>query len=167
MATKKRMDDLVIEGARLIFRNFSGKGDTYNREGDRNFNVIIEDELVAQKLSEDGWNIKIRPPREEGDEALYRLPVKVNYNSDFPPKIWLVTRNANNLLDEETVGNLDYAEIKNVDLIITPYFWEVNGKSGVKAYLKTMYVTLEEDVFAEKYARNTIEAELEGEIPFK
>lgn len=167
MATKKRMDDLVIEGARLIFRNFTGKGDQFNREGDRNFNVVIEDELVAQKLSEDGWNIKIRPPREEGDEALYRLPVKVNYNSDFPPKIWLVTRSANNLLDEETVGNLDYAEIKNVDLIITPYFWEVNGKSGVKAYLKTMYVTLEEDVFAEKYARNTIEAELEGEIPFK
>lgn len=160
MATKKRMDDLVIEGGRLIFRNFTGKGDQFNREGDRNFNVVIEDETVAQKLANEGWNIKIRPPREEGDEALYRLPVKVNFNSDFPPKVWLVTRNANTLLSEETIGNLDFAEIKNVDMIITPYFWEVNGKSGVKAYLKTMYVTLEEDVFAEKYARR------DDEVPF-
>lgn len=152
--------DLVIEGAKLIFRNFSGKADQYNREGDRNFNVIIDDGMLAQRLAEEGWNIKIRPPREEGDEPLYRMPVKVNFNSDFPPKIWLVTRKANTLLNEETVGNLDYAEIRNVDLIITPYFWEVNGKSGVKAYLKTMYVTLEEDVFAEKYARR------DDEVPF-
>lgn len=152
MATNKRMDDLIIEGGRLIFRNFSGKPDQYNREGDRNFNVIIDDEDMAKRLADEGWNIKIRPPREEGDSTLYRLPVKVNFGSDFPPKIWLVTRNANTLMTEETVGNLDYAEIKNVDLIITPYFWEVNGKAGVKAYLKTMYVTLEEDVFAEKYA---------------
>ena len=159
--------DLVIEGARIIFRNFSGKGDQYNREGDRNFNVIIDDAEMAERLAAEGWNIKIRPPREDGDDTLYRLPVKVNFNSDFPPKIWLVTKKANTLMDEETVGDLDFAEIRNVDLIISPYFWEVNGKKGVKAYLKTMYVTLEEDVFAEKYARNDIPNDIEDAVPFK
>lgn len=153
--------DLVIEGAKLIFRNFSGKGDQYNREGDRNFNVIIDDENIAKRLAEEGWNIKVRPPREEGDDTLYRMPVKVNFDSDYPPKIWLVTKRATNLLNEDTVGDLDFAEIRNADLIISPYHWEVNGASGIKAYLKTMYVTIEEDVFADKYCRDD-----SGSLPF-
>ena len=145
----KRLDNILVENARLIFKNFAGEESKFNRAGNRNFCVILDGDS-AEDLRQMGWNVKALRPREDEDEPTYYLQVTVAFGN-FPPKVIMISGKTKTVLDEESIDTLDYAEIANVDLIIRPYHWEVNGKEGIKAYLKTMYVTIEQDVFAGKY----------------
>lgn len=140
-------DILQIDDARIIYRNFAGRGDKYNREGDRNFAVVIPDEEMAAQLTDLGWNVKIKPPREDGDAPFMYLPVKVKFN-DRGPNVYLKTGDRQNRLDEESVGLLDNIDIIGVDLDIRPYDWSVNGKEGRTAYLQSIRVVQDVDRFA-------------------
>ena len=152
----------TIENAEIFWKNFSGKGSTYNSEGSRNFCVYIPEE-DAEDMKADGWNIKYSKPRDDGEEPRPYVQVAVAYGQ-YPPKIYMVTSKNKTLLDEDTVDELDRAEIEHVDLIINPYRWKMRTKngeeSGVKAYCKTMYVTIEED-FGGRYSDYS-----EDELPF-
>lgn len=141
---------LQIDEARIVYRNFRGEGSKFNREGDRNFAVVIPNQEIADELIEAGWNVKIKPPRDEDDTPFMYLPVKIKF-SERGPHIYLVTGRVQNKLDEDSVSIIDDIDIVSVDLDIRPYDWEVNGKSGRTAYLQSMRVTQDADRFAAAY----------------
>ena len=153
-------DNIVMEHARICFRNFGGNEGKFNPKGRRNFCVLLDDES-AIKLANDGWNVKYLKPREEGEAPQAYMQVSVDF-AHIPPKVILVTSKGKTQLTEDKVDILDWAEITNVDLIIRPYNWTVNGATGTKAYAKSIYVTLYEDEFDRKYmdvpdsAQNTL-----------
>ena len=146
---------LQIEDARIIFRNFAGQGSKYNREGDRNFAVLIPDEDIANKLIEDGWSVKIKPPREDGDSLFMYLPVKIKFNHRGPG-IYLVSGDKVTRLNEDTIDMLDEVDIKSVDVDLRPYDWEVNGKRGRSAYLQALNVIQNIDRFAARYQKDEL-----------
>lgn len=177
-------DILQIDDARIIFRNFSGIGGKYNREGDRNFAVVIPNDIIiheeripeseydryytedglsslsrlellergiantmVDELREHGWNVIVKPPREEGEDPLCLLKVKVKFN-DRGPNVYLQTNGVRNRLDETEIGQLDHIDIFSVDMDLRPYDWNVKGESGRTAYLQSICVTQEVDRFA-------------------
>lgn len=151
---KRRL--LQIDDAELIFKNFEGRGDRYNREGERNFAVKIYDVATAEDLQNDmnemgaSWNVKIKPPRDEGDAPFMYLPVKVKFTG-FGPQVFLITGNRKIELSEETIGMLDNIQIERVDLDIRAYDDQANGKAFRAAYLDKLYVTQKTDRFTDRY----------------
>ena len=151
-----------IDGARITFKNFAGAPSQYNREGDRNFAIIIPNGDIAEKLVDMGYNVRTKPPRDEEDSEFIYLPVKVKWSTrvvgesdnhrNRGPMIYLRTGTARNLINEDMVGMLDEIDIKNVDMDIRPYDWKVGAKSGRTAYLSAMEVTQNIDRFAARYA---------------
>lgn len=150
---------LQIDDAHIIYRNFSGIGSKFNREGDRNFAVIIPDEDMAERLINEGWNVKIKPPRDDQDSPFMYLPVKVKFN-DYGPNVYLTSGKKTNRLDEDSVSCLDDIEIISVDMDIRPYDWGPIGpdqKYGRTAYLQSIDVTQKIDRFAARREQYEIE----------
>lgn len=145
-----RNDKLMIEDAQIIWPNFSGVEGQYNAPGDRNFTVVIDPKL-GEQLSSDGWNVKFRDPRDEGDDPQCTMQVSVNFKGR-PPVVYMITERGRTMLDESVIGILDGADIVTADMVINPYSWDIGGKKGVKAYLDKMFITIREDALDLKYA---------------
>lgn len=157
---------MQIDDAKIIFKNFEGRGDKFNREGDRNFSLLIEDEQTADAMIKKGWNVRIKPGRDEEEGPFMRLPVKVKF-TEYGPTVYLNSAGNVTKLDEESIACLDNIDIESVDMDIRPYDWEVNGRIGRSAYLQSMEVVQRVDRFAARYAGHRGE-DIDGEpkLPF-
>lgn len=142
---------LLIEDARIIFRNFAGNEGKYNRAGDRNFCVVLEDPKLVEDMLADGWNVKYLRPREDGDQPQPYLQVSVGFKVR-PPRMVLISSKGRVDLGEQECEIIDWVDINKVDLIIRPYHWNVNGDTGIKAYLKSIFITINEDYLELKYS---------------
>ena len=140
---------LQIDDARIIYRNFAGEATKFNREGDRNFAVVIPDKETADALIEQGWNVKIKCRGEDEDLFMF-LPVKIKFN-DRGPVVYLRTGTRRNRLDEESICCIDDIDIESVDLDIRPYDWDVNGKQGRTAYLQGAEIYQRLDRFTARF----------------
>lgn len=161
----KKKETLIIRDARIIRKDFAGQ--KFNRNGKREFSVILDDPAIAQQMAADGWNIKILKPREEGDLPGYCLPIQARYDN-FPPRV-IVRRpgRPNQELTEATIHHLDSMDIHRVHVNVNPSRWEVNGKVGVKAYLKSMIVDVNEDELMAMLAEDEAPVEEAGaQLPF-
>lgn len=153
-ANRKR--DLIIEDAVLMFTNFEGReerheGRVMNAKGARNFHVIVPEDIVEQ-LIDDGWNVKILAPREEGDEARHMVKVNVSYRFR-EPDIRVYTNDREYIYHEDQVANLDYADIISADVIIHPSeYTKDDGTIGLSGYCTELRVVIESSPFDKKYA---------------
>lgn len=141
---------LFIPETQLLFKNFGGEKKEYNEAGNRQFSVLLSMGDDIASLIDYGWNVK--PLRsEDGEPPMYYLTVSVSYKTR-PPSAWLVKTAGKLPLNEMMINMLDYVPILFADVVINPYHWDVNGKTGVKAYLDTIYVIIDEHMFDIKYA---------------
>ena len=154
-----KIKNFTIEDARIGFKNFAGKEGKFNNAGRRNFCIFL-DRDIAVELEKEGWNVRWLEPKDEQEDKQPYLQVAVNFDN-FPPTIVMITNNGKNQspLDDESVSILDWADIETLDLTVTPYEYDFNGKSGVKAFLKTMYVKIAEDELAQKWTNAPDSAE--------
>lgn len=148
-----KVSDRTFEDARIVFRNFAGNEKPFNSAGDRNFCLLL-DPQTAKEMQKEGWNVKQLKPREEGDEPQDYIQVSVSYGKGRPPQVILITNGGTKRVDlgADQVFMLDFADVSNWDIILNPYEWDVNGNTGIKAYLKKAFITLNEDELDRKYA---------------
>lgn len=148
----------MVEDARIMHKNFQGKESDYNAKGSRNFSLVLPPDLLTQMQTEfneygDTWNFKETKPREDGDEVLPFLPIQIGFNGPRPPKIMAITSAGMLPMDESLVGTLDWQDFTNVDVKFQASDWQNKmGNHGRKAYLVSLYVTVDEDELDKKYA---------------
>ena len=160
MARKDRMEDVTLKGLQnkdIIFRNFEGVANRFNNAGDKNFCIIIDEELAGY-LQSKGFTIKHTNGSEDYEPAPY-IKIKLGFtrkdgtDNPHPPKIFKIDSTGIRQLNKDTVKILDGVRFTNVDLIFSasPYIDSKTNETRYSAYLSHLYATIEENELEREY----------------
>jgi hypothetical protein len=159
---------VVLEDTKFIFKtNFAGDpNEDRFRSTKRRGNIIIPDIELAQALLDAGFKVKATKPRPGEEEEFvptFYVSVTLNYDSPWPPEVYLVSPGAAPvLLDADSVGVVDKAYVLRVRVALNPY---ENPTTGIKSlYIRTMYV--EQDVGNDPFAHIYADRDGEKVLPF-
>lgn len=141
----------TLRDIQFNFRNFSGEKTMYNAKGNREFGIVLNPEQAAV-LTNAGWNVRHSKPNSDYDESegRYYITVRVRFDN-FPPKVVLIAGETRQILSEANIGLLDSVAVIKADVVLSPYEWSGEGGSGIKAYLKTLYITIVQDELEAQY----------------
>lgn len=150
--SRRENESILIDDARIVFRNFGGKPGQFNAAGQRNFHALLPPD-VAAALEGQGFNVKYLRPREEGDIPQAHLKINVKMDSNVPPKVFVINSRGRKQLTEDMLDILDWADFAKIDLIFNRYqrAWP-DGRTTVTAYLQTFFGTIREDELELRYA---------------
>lgn len=147
--------NIRVENAIIIYTNFRGAPTNLNPAGGkRTFSLCLTQEW-ADRLK-DNWNVKMIEL--DNGERLYHTEIVVNDQSQYPPKLYLLSdfmgSKTMTLLQPELYKKLDSDMIVNLDLEIHPF---IHGRGGnpnaTKGYLKNLWAQLQSvNDFGGKYA---------------
>lgn len=141
----------TFEDHPIVYSNFEGRATDFNPSGTRTFCLVLTPE-EAQDMMTRKWNVKFKEPSDhEGAEGFHFLQVKCGFQGYKPPVIVMITSKGHTILSEDMVSILDSVDIKQFDCVLRPYDHNSGMGTGRAAYLKTAYVTIDEDPLMMKY----------------
>lgn len=138
----REIEDIIVEDAKLHYRNFDGEKSQSNPKGALGLGLIL-DPAKKDFYYEEGWKIKVKEYDDPDRETRYYIPVTISFdNPKHMPRIGVlnVKRNVISEVKPEQLHLYQRnADIIRYDVIVTPYCWTMpDGSSGVKAYLKEL-----------------------------
>ena len=146
---------VTLNNVGIIFPNFAGRTDQYNKTGIRNFSVTISND-TAEAMLADGFNVKFPKPNPEidpdDDRRLPTLNITVSNDHDNIPygiRIFLVDGENEQRVDNTNLDMLDGLDIDYANVKFSIYDWSVNGTSGRKPYLQSLQLFLKDYSFGE------------------
>lgn len=147
------LKDLAPDEIKWAFSHIDGREDTFNEKGQRDIIVIVSRE-AADELATLGWTIKAyeRQNADEGDEPEYTFRVRISYKFEAP-RIYLIKGRKKIFVDNpDMLNSVRRDNTRKISLIATPSRWTQPGRSGVSAYIKEMYIEVEESRLEAMYA---------------